>query len=97
MLLAAAVVGLAIDLFIDLVPNQVAIWSALTIPSIAASVPRRLGDEVSHWCGELLDLIDGWLHEWIADSSTGLAVACIAAALIMARRVVRKSKAAGVA
>jgi hypothetical protein len=96
-LLAAAVVALAVDIFIDLIPNQTAIWSALTIPSIAASVPRRLGDEVSHWCGELLNLIDGWLHEWIADSSTGLAIACIAASLIMARRVVKKSKAAGVA
>ena len=96
-LLAAAVVALAIDIFIDLVPNTAAVWSALTLPSIAASVTGRLGDEVSHWCGELLDAIDGWLHEWITDSSTGLAIACCAAALIMARRVMKKSKAAGVA
>src|SRR4029450_9481166 len=37
-LLAAAVVALGIDIFIDWVPNQTAIWSALPIPTIAASV-----------------------------------------------------------
>jgi hypothetical protein len=96
-LLAAGVVTLAVDIFIDLVPNQAAIWSALLLPSVAASVTGKLGTQVSHWCKALLDLIDGWLHAWITDSSTGLAVACIAASLIMARRVVRKSRAAGVA
>ena len=78
-------------------PNTAAIWSALTMPTIAASVSGRLGDEVSHWCGELLDLIDGWLHEWITDSSTGLAIGCIGVALVMSKRVIKKSKAAGVA
>jgi hypothetical protein len=96
-LLAATIVAVAVDIFIDLTPNQAAIWSALTMPTIAASVKGRLGDTVSGWCQQLLDLIDGWLHAWITDSSTGLAVACIAASLIMARRVVKKSKAAGVA
>ena len=96
-LLAATIVAVAVDIFIDWVPNQTAIWAALTMPTIAASVEAKLGDEVSKWCGELLDQIDGWLHEWITESSTGLAIACIAAALIMARRVVKKSKAAGVA
>jgi hypothetical protein len=95
-LLAAGVVTLTVDIFIDLLPNQAAIWSALLLPSVAASVTGKLGDEVSHWCRQLLNQIDGWLHAWITDSSTGLAVACCAAALIMARRVVRKSKAAGV-
>ncbi len=96
-LFAATVVAVAVDIFIDLTPNQTAIWSALTMPTIAASVDGKLGDTVSSWCRSLLGLIDGWLHEWITDSSTGLAIACIAAALIMARRVVKKSKAAGVA
>lgn len=96
-LLAAAVVALAVDIFIDLIPNQAAIWSALLLPSIAASVTGRLGDEVSRGCRWLLNQIDGWLHTWVTDSSTGLAIACIAATLIMARRVVKKSKAAGVA
>lgn len=96
-LLAATVVAVGIDIFIDLTPNQAAIWSALTMPTIAASVKGKLGDTVSGWCQSLLDLIDGWLHTWITDSSTGLAIACIAASLIMARRVVKKSKAAGVA
>jgi len=96
-LLAATVVAVAVDIFIDLIPNQAAVWSALTMPTIAASVDGRLGDEVSRWCRALLGQIDGWLHTWVTDSSTGLAVACIAAALIMARRVMKKSKAAGIA
>ena len=93
-LLAGAVVALGLDLFMDGVPNRWAIWSALTIPSIAASVDGKLGDWVSHWCGELLGLIDGWLSEWVTDSSTGLAIACIATSLILARRVVKNAKAA---
>jgi hypothetical protein len=96
-LLAGAIVALAVDIFIDLLPNSAAIWSALLLPSIAASVSGKLGDKVSEGCRWLLDQIDGWLQEWITDSSTGLAIACIAAALIMARRVMKKSKAAGVA
>lgn len=96
-LLAVGIVALAVDIFIDLVPNQAAIWSALLLPSVAASVPARLGAEVQKGCGWLLDQIDVWLHTWITDSSTGLAIACCGAALIMARRVVKKSKAAGVA
>lgn len=91
-LLAAAVVALIVDIFIDLIPNQAAIWSALLLPSIAASVNGRLGDEVSRAGRWVLDQIDGWLHTWVTDSSTGLAIACIAAALIMARRVVKKGK-----
>lgn len=91
-LLAAAVVALIVDIFIDLIPNQAAIWSALLLPSIAASVSGRLGDEVSRAGRWVLDQIDGWLHTWVTDSSTGLAIACIAAALIMARRVVKKGK-----
>ncbi|OJF14478.1 hypothetical protein [Couchioplanes caeruleus] len=96
-LLAGMVVAVFVDVFIDLVPNQWAIWSALTTPTLAASVEAKLGDTVSGWCRSLLDLIDGWLAEWITDSGTGLAIGCIAAALIMARRVVKKSKAGGVA
>jgi hypothetical protein len=96
-LLVAGLVTVAVDIFIDLTPNQAAIWSALLLPSVAASVSGKLGAEVSHWCALLLKQIDAGLHAWITDSSTGLAVACIAAALIMARRVVKKSKAAGVA
>jgi hypothetical protein len=96
-LLGLAIVALAIDLFIDLVPNIAAIWSALTIPTLAASVEAKLGDKVSAGCAWILDQIDNPLHEWVTDSSTGLAIGCIGAALIMARRVVKKSKAAGVA
>lgn len=96
-LLAVAFVAAAIDIFIDGEPNQAAIWAALLLPTVAASVPGRLGSWVSTWCGRLLGAIDGWLHAWITDSSTGLALACIGIALVMARRVVRKNRAAGVA
>ena len=95
-LLAVAIIGLAIDLFIDMIPNQTAIWSALTIPSIAASVDGKLGVTISRWCGELLSSINDSLSEWVTNSATGLAVSCIGGALIMAKRVVKKNRAQGI-
>jgi hypothetical protein len=96
-LLAGGVIALGVDIFIDLVPNRAAIWSALLLPSVAASVPQKLGFEVRHACQAVLDQINGWLHVWITDSATGLAIVCCGSALIMARRVLHKSRAAGVA
>src|SRR4051794_19957203 len=72
-LLAVTIIGTGVDIFLDGVPNQMAIWSALTMPSIAASVSGRLGDAVSDACASLLHAIDSWLHTWVTDSSTGLA------------------------
>jgi len=91
-LLLVAVVAIGLDLFLDGVPNQVAVYGALATPSIASAAPGKMGDKVTEWSGMVLDYIDGPLIEYVGnDSSTGLAIACVAGSLLMARRVVRKS------
>ncbi len=97
-LLAGGVIAVVIDLFLDGVPNSAAIWSALLIPSVASATPGKLGASIRDWTGQLLDAVNGALAEWLGtDSATGLAIGCIVAALVMARRVIRKSRAAGMA
>ncbi|MGC9670969.1 hypothetical protein ACNTMW_31030 [Planosporangium sp. 12N6] len=92
-LLAAAVIGTGLDLFLDGVPNQVAIASALLAPSVASATRGKLGATVTDRSGQLLAWIDRDLTGWLGtDSSTGLAIGCIVAAVLMARRVVKKSK-----
>ncbi len=91
-LLFAAVVGIGLDLFLDGVPNQVAIGGALLAPSLAGATPGRLGSTITEWSGAFLDWMSAPLQQWVGTgSSTGLAMACIVASALMARRVVRKS------
>ncbi len=92
-LLFAAVIGVGLDLFLDGVPNQVAIAGALLAPSLAGATPGKLGSTITEWSGALLAWMSGPLQQWVGtSSSTGLAVGCIVAAILMARRVVKKSK-----
>jgi hypothetical protein len=91
-LLVAAVIGIGVDIFIDLEPNQVAIAGFLLGPTIASATPGKLGAKITEGMKALLDWIDQPLAEWVGtDSSTGLAIACIVAAILMAKRVVRKT------
>ncbi len=92
-LLFAAVIGVGLDLFLDGVPNQVAIGGALLAPSLAGATPGELGWMITEWSGVLLAWLSAPLQQWVGtSSSTGLAVGCIVAAVLMARRVVGKSK-----
>lgn len=92
-LLAALVIAVGLDLFLDGVPNQMAIIGALAAPSVAAASPGKLGATVTEWAGSLLGWLDGELIGWLGTSSaTGLAIGCIVASILMSRRVVRKSK-----
>lgn len=85
----------AVDLFMDMVPNRPALWSALMIPSVATATPGRLGDELADGATSAMDWVDGALAEWLGThSSTGIAAGCIAASLILARRVVKSGKGA---
>lgn len=91
-LLAALVIGMGLDLFLDWIPNQFAVGAAMAIPSVAAAATGRLGAKVTEFSGDLLRWLDGSLTGWLGtSSSTGLAVACIVAATLMARRVVKKA------
>lgn len=91
-LLIVLVLGTAVDLFLDLTPNQMAVTSALLAPAVATAVDGKLGDKVSEWSEAAQGWVNGALVEWTGETSAvGLAVACIVATFLMSRRVIRKS------
>jgi hypothetical protein len=95
-LLAAAILATAIDIVVDLEPNKAAVISVLLMPILASATHGKLGTTITGWAKDLLRWIDQPLMAWVGtDSAVGLAIACIIATFLMARRVVRKSKAAG--
>ena len=90
-LLAGGTVAMAIDLFVDGVPNLVALYTAMTLPSVARSVPGRLGDEVTRLTDNLRDQVNMGLSTWLGVSSAvGVALGCTVVALLIARRVIAK-------
>ncbi|MEV2236719.1 hypothetical protein [Micromonospora sp. NPDC049891] len=92
-LLFVGVVAIGLDMFLDGVPNQVAIAGAILVPSIARATSGKLGDTITDWTGDLVDWMGEWMTEWIGtDSATGLALASIVCAVLMARRVIKKSR-----
>lgn len=87
-----AVVAMAIDLFVDGEPNQVALASMVAIPSLARAVPGRLGANVSHLATQVHNSLDQGLNAWLGTSSPlVLGLCCAAIAALIARRVVRKT------
>lgn len=95
-LLVIAFLGTAIDLFLDGEPNQLAVYSAMLMPSLAASTDGQLARTVMAWSGDILRWIDRDLTGYLGTaSSTGLAVGAIAAAVMMSRRVIKKSHGGG--
>lgn len=91
LVLAAGVVGMAIDLFVDGIPNQMALYTAIALPTLARSTPGRLGNTVTDLSSRLLDSLQGALGTWLGTSSAmGMACVSVAVSLLMARRVVRK-------
>lgn len=90
-MLAGGVVGMAIDLFVDGIPNRVALYTAMTIPSIARSVPGRLGDEVTRLSENLRAQVELPLGVWLGvASTTAVAIGCVVVSMLMARRVIAK-------
>jgi hypothetical protein len=90
---AGAFVAMAIDLFVDGEPNQVALYSAMALPSLARAVPGRLSDTVTQMSGQALSQVNKSLGEWLGTSSAvGVAIACVVVSLLMARRVVAKGR-----
>jgi hypothetical protein len=88
--LIGAVVATAVDLFMDGVPNRVAVFTTLAIPSIAAASPGSFGATISRWCGDLL----GWVNDRLVgmlgtNSAIGLTLACALVAVLLSRRVVK--------
>ena len=91
--LCVAFVGVALDLFRDGEPNQVAVAGAVVMPSIAAATGGGLAhwmihqsDTLAHW---MLPHIEGWAG---TTSATGLALGAIAVALVVSSRVVKRGR-----
>jgi hypothetical protein len=99
-LVVVALVAVARDLFMDGVPNKLAIAAVLLLPSISSATTGDIGAWIEKYTGELLVWIDesvGLAKLVGTSSSTGLAVACVAAALLLSQRTVKAPKSAAVA
>lgn len=91
LLLFAAVVAWILDLLVDGIPNRLAIWCALLIPTLARSVNGTLGQRVTEISGRLADTINAELGAWLGTTSVlSIALAASLAALLVARRVISK-------
>lgn len=89
--LFVAVVVMAVDIFIDWIPNQGAIWTAIFIPSVARGAHGRLGDWVRQESQRLTHAVSPHVVEWMGPlPALTLALTAIVAAVLMSRRVVRK-------
>lgn len=83
-----------LDCWLDLEPNQVAIWAALLLPSIAKNVSGGVAQWVQDVSTTVLHAIDQWLFKAAPAGlgSSSLAIAFAVGALLMANRVVKKSR-----
>lgn len=91
LLFTLGAVGMFIDLLVDGVPNRLAIWMAIVLPSVARAVPGKLSATFTNLSSSLLSAINQWLGEWVGTTATlGVAVATVGVALLIARRVVAK-------
>lgn len=83
-----------LDCWLDLEPNQLAIWCALLLPSIARGLSGGIADWTRDASQTVLHAIDQWLFKAAPAGlgSTWLAIAIAVAAVLMAHRVVKKTR-----
>lgn len=90
-LLGVGVVAMLLDMFLDLTPNMLAIWCGILLPSVARGVDGRLGAEVTDLAGRLRGQLNAWTADWLGPApAIALAAFGIGAALLMARRVIKR-------
>lgn len=83
----------AVDLFMDNTPNRPALYSMIVLPSVATATPGKLGDVLTNGANTAMGWVDDSLTEWLGtQSSVGIAITCVVASLILARRVVKGSR-----
>ena len=89
--LFVAIVVMAVDIFIDWIPNQGAIWTAILIPSVARGAHGRLSAWVQQQSSHLAAAVSPHVIEWMGPlPALTVAATAIVAAILMARRVVKK-------
>jgi hypothetical protein len=85
----------AIDVVNDLTPNQAAITFGFMAPILAASGGGRLAAQIRDWSAALQHSIGGQISGWVGNISAGwLAVALMAVAVVIGRRVLQKQASA---
>lgn len=95
-ILAALFVLTAIDLLMDGVPNRVAMYCTIAMPSVARAVSGSLGNNIESWAGTVRDQLQGNLSDLLGTTSAiGLAVAAGICAWLVARRTMRAKAAVG--
>lgn len=90
LILAGLFVFVAVDLFSDMVPNRLALYSVMSMPSVARGVDGSLGTHVESWANSVRDALQGNLSDLLGTSSAiGLAGAAALVAWIVARRTMK--------
>jgi hypothetical protein len=85
----------AIDILNDLTPNQAAITYGFVAPILAASGGGRLAAQIRDWSSALQQSLGGQISGWVGNISAGwLAVALMAVAVVIGRRVLAKQASA---
>lgn len=87
-----------IDIINDLTPNQAAITVGFVGPILAASndASGTLASRIRDWSNTLQDSVGGQISGWVGNISAGwLAVALMAVAVVIGKRVLAKQSAAG--
>lgn len=88
----------AIDILNDLTPNQAAITVGFVGPVLAASpdATGTLANRIQEWSDALQAGVGGQVAGWVGNVSAGwLAVALMAVAVVIGKRVLAKQSAAG--
>ncbi len=94
--LALLFVFVAIDLLSDWIPNRVALYCTMAMPSVARSVNGKLGDSIESWANSVREALQGQIGSWLGTTSAvGLAVAAAGCAWLVARRTMSAKAAAG--
>ena len=92
-LLLAGAVSITLDIALDLVPNRLAVWCTIAMPSIAAGIdgkdgePGKLATKVGDASDWILPTVNDRLGSWLGTTSTiGICIGAIGAAWLVSRR-----------
>lgn len=93
---ASAALGIGVlagglDMALDGIPNRLAIWMSILLPSMALAVGGKLGATVRDVAHSISAAANQEMGSWLGQKSTvAIAAFGITAALLMAKRVIRK-------
>lgn len=92
-LLVAGVIAIAVDLFVDGVPNKLAVSTSIVMPSVAAAVDGKLAASVTDLSHSMLSRVEANFGPWLGQTSAlGLAAAMVVASMLIARRTVQQGR-----